>query len=63
MTNINHKKLRDVMKSSDKNIMLIYNYDKRLHNFFKKNKVTYVDKYGKQTEKRDNAVEAIIANF
>ena len=63
MTNINHKKLRDVMKSSDKNIMLIYNYDKRLHNFFKNNKITYVDKYGKQTEKRDNAVEVIIANF
>ena len=60
---IDHRKLKKLLGETDKKLMLIYNFDKRVDKFFKSSNKIFIDKYGKKTDNKENAVEVIIANF
>jgi hypothetical protein len=60
---VDHRKLKDLFESSNKKLMLIYNFDNRVDKFFKKHKKILIDKYGRTTDNKEEAVEVIIANF
>lgn len=60
---VDHRKLKSLIDSTDKKLMLVYNFDSRVEKFFKNHNKILVDKYGRVTDNREEAVEVIIANF
>jgi len=62
-TIINHEKLRDFLKNSDKKVLLIYKFHKQLPSFYKDFPIKYLNHYGQPTRSTKDVAEAIIANF
>jgi len=61
-TRVNNRELKNML-STDKKILLHYNFHNAAPNFFKKYNVTMIDKYGKITYNKENAQEVVVANF
>ena len=61
-TRVNNRELKSLL-NSNKNIILHYNSHKALPNFFKKFKITMINKYGKVVYDERNSQEVIVANF
>ena len=55
--------MKDRIETTNKKILLIYNYDKKVERFYKNYKKTLINKYGKVTTNQSEAQEVIIANF
>ena len=62
-TPINHDYLRDYMKTTDKKSILIYHFTPKLLKFYEGHTLHLVDEWGKITDKKENAVEVLVANF
>jgi len=62
-TAVNHRKLKHLMKTLNKKMVLVYNYDKRVPTFYKKYRLQLIDKYGRVTQNHEAAQEIIVANF
>ncbi len=60
---VDHRKLKQLIETTDKKLMIVYNFDARVDKFFKKHNKTLIDKYGRVTTKPQEAVEVIVANF
>lgn len=60
---VDHRKLKTLLENTDKKLMLIYNFDNRVDKFFKKHNKILIDKYGRTTDNKEEAVEVIVANF
>ncbi len=62
-TSVNHRKLKHTMQTIGRNMLLVYNYDKRLPAFYKQHRQILIDKYGRETKTQEAAQEIIVANF
>ena len=62
-TPIIHRELIKLCKNKEANVIITYNYDPRVLSAFKGNRIIMVDKYGKQTERKERAEEIVVANF
>ena len=60
---VDHRELKRALDDSNKQLMLVYNFDKRVDRFFKDNKKIMIDQYGNVTDNKEKATEVIIANF
>ena len=60
---VDHRELKTLIDETDKKLMLVYNFDKRVDRFFKDNKKIMIDQYGNVTDNKEKATEVIIANF
>ena len=61
-TRVNNRELKNML-STDKKILLHYNFHNAAPNFFKKHNVVMIDKYGKVTYNKEHAQEVVVANF
>lgn len=60
---VNHRELKKVLLNSNRKIILIYNFDKRVMQLYNGFKFYTISKYGQPTNDQKSAKELIIANF
>jgi len=62
-TAVNHEELRDYLNTTEEKMAIVYHFSPVVTKFYKDHKFYLVDKWGRITQKKDKAVEVIIANF
>ena len=62
-TKINHREIKNMMETSDKNIVLLYNFSDLVMRHYKDFNRYIIDQWGRNTEVKKFAKEVLIANF
>ncbi len=62
-TPINHEALREYLKTAINKSLLVYHFTPKILKFYEGHTFYLVDKWGKITNNKDNAVEVLVANF
>ena len=62
-TLVNHKKLHETLKNTDKRWILLYKNHPILFRMYNDYNIIMVDKYGRKVKNRNNCAELLIANF
>lgn len=60
---VNHKKLHETLKNTDKRWILLYKNHPTLFKMYKDYNIIMIDKYGRKVNSSTNCMELIIANF
>jgi len=60
---VNHKKLREALRKSDKKIILVYNFHPEVLSFYEKYNIQLVDRFGRPCSNSENYEEAVVTNF
>jgi len=62
-TQVHHKKLYENLSKQDKKWIVLYKNHTSVFDLYKNYNITMVDKYGRQTIKKDKCEDIVIANF
>ena len=62
-TAVIHRDVRKFMEETDQKVILLYKSTPRVHTFYRKHNMLYIDKWGRQVENAGEAEEVLIVNF